>query len=147
MADDLESNWQQPYKMVLVLSSCVMDRQDHHKEKLWLFTILYDDRSTSDLTFGYPESDMASGIAGTNAELIGFQAKALAKHWQHVEEMRRQISQRKHEWLKYEKENWHTIEDLDFQLGSLVLIWSAEVESSLDKKIKPRYMGPMVVIS
>ena len=72
----------------------------------------------------------------------------MAKHWQHVEEMRRWISQRKLEWLlKYEKENQHTIKDLDFQLGSLVLIWNTEVESSLDKKIKPRYMGPMVVIS
>ena len=72
----------------------------------------------------------------------------MAKHWQHVEEMRRRISQRKHEWLlKYEKENRHTIKDLDFQLGSLVLIRNTEVESSLDKKMKPRYMGPMVVIS
>ena len=72
----------------------------------------------------------------------------MAKHQQHVEEMRRQISQRKQEWLlRYEKENWHTIKDLNFQPGSLVLIWNTEVESLLDKKIKPRYMGPMVVIS
>ena len=68
MADDLESNWWQPYKMVLVLLSCVMGRQDHHKEKLWLFTILYDNRSTSDFTFGYPGSDMASGIAENAVE-------------------------------------------------------------------------------
>ena len=84
----------------------------------------------------------------TTAELIGFQAKALAKHRQHVEEMRRQISQRKRKWLlKYTKENWHTIKDLNSQPGSLVLIWNTEVESLLDKKMKPRYMGPMVVIS
>ena len=82
------------------------------------------------------------------AKLIGFRAKALAKHQQHVEEMRRQISQRKREWLlKYEKKNQHTIKDLDSQLGSLVLIRNTEVESLLDKKMKPRYMGPMVVIS
>ena len=62
--------------------------------------------------------------------------------------MRRWITQRKHEWLlKYEKENWHTIKDLNFQPESLVMIWNTEVESLLDKKIKPRYMGPMVVIS
>ena len=86
----------------------------------------------------------------TTAKSIGFQAKALEKHWQHVEEMRRWIShsQRKHEWLlKYEKENQHTIIVLNFQPGSLVLIWNTEVESLLDKKMKPRYMGPMVVIS
>ena len=72
----------------------------------------------------------------------------MAKHWQYVEEIRRRISQRKCEWLlKYEKKNWHTIKDLDFQPGSLVLIQNTEVESLLDKKMKPRYMGPMVVIS
>ena len=46
-----------------------------------------------------------------------------------------------------EKENQHTIKDLNFQPESLVLIWNTEVESLLDKKMKPRYMGPMVVIS
>ena len=54
--------------MILVLLSCVMGRQDHHKEKLQLSTALYDNRSTSDLTFGYTGSDMASGIAGTNVD-------------------------------------------------------------------------------
>ena len=84
----------------------------------------------------------------TTAELIAFQAKALAKHQQHIGEMRRWLSQRKCKWLlKYEKENWHTIKDLNFQLGSLVVIQNTEVKSLLDKKMKPRYMGPMVVIS
>ena len=36
-----------PTKMVLVLLSCVMGRQDYHKEELWLFTVLYDYRSAS----------------------------------------------------------------------------------------------------
>ena len=49
--------------MVLVLLSSVMGRQNHHEEKLWLFTVLYDNRSASNFTFGYPGSDMASGIA------------------------------------------------------------------------------------
>ena len=72
----------------------------------------------------------------------------MAKHHQHVEEMRLWINQRKHKWLlKYEKENWHTIKDLNFQPGDLVLIQNTEVESSLDKKMKPGYMGPMIVIS
>src|ERR1700678_3721973 len=62
--------------------------------------------------------------------------------------MRRRVDTRKREWLlKYEKENWHTIKDLNFQSGDLVLVRNTEVESSLDKKIKPRYMGPMIVIS
>ena len=54
--------------MVLVLLSCVMGRQDYHKEELWLFTVLHDYRSASDLAFGYPGSDMVGGIAGTNVD-------------------------------------------------------------------------------
>jgi len=47
------------------------------------------------------------------AELIGYRAKALAKHRQHVIEMRKYIDQRKKEWLvKYEKDNKSTIKDL-----------------------------------
>src|SRR5271168_1032182 len=67
----------------------------------------------------------------STAELIGFRAKALAKHNQHVAEMRRKISKDKMEWLKkYERENQHTIKDLSFKSGDLVLVRNTEVESS-----------------
>lgn len=83
----------------------------------------------------------------TTAELIGFRAKALAKHRQHVMEMRARVDKRKREWLaRYEKEYRATIKDLTFRPGDLVLVRNTEVESSLDKKMKPRYTGPMVVI-
>ena len=86
----------------------------------------------------------------TTAELliIGFRAKALAKHRQHVMEMRNRIDQGKREWLaKYEREHKSTIKDWAFKPGDLVLVRNTEIESSLDKKMKPRYNGPMVVVS
>jgi len=84
----------------------------------------------------------------STAELIGLRARALAKHRQHVEEMRNRVDVRKREWLlRYEKENQHTIKELKFLPGDLVLVRNTEIESSLDKKMKPRYMGPMIVIS
>ena len=84
----------------------------------------------------------------TTAELIGYRAKALAKHRQHVIEMRKRIDQSKQEWLaRYEKENKATIKDLNFKPGDLVLVRNTEIESSLDKKMKARYNGPMIVIS
>ena len=71
----------------------------------------------------------------STAELIGYRAQALAKHRQHVIEMRTRIDKRKREWLiKYEKDYNMTIKDLMFQAGDLVLIRNTEVESSLDKK-------------
>ena len=62
--------------------------------------------------------------------------------------MRRRIDQRKGEWLaKYEKDNKSTIKNWDFKPGDLVLVRNTEIESSLDKKMKARYNGPMIVIS
>ena len=84
----------------------------------------------------------------STAELIGYRAKALAKHRQHVMEMRKRIDQGKREWLaRYEKDNKSTVKDLDFKPGDLVLVRNTEIESSLDKKMKARYNGPMIVIS
>src|SRR5277367_1760875 len=83
----------------------------------------------------------------STAELIGFRARALAKHRQHVADMRERITQQKKEWLlKYEREHCHTIKDLVFKCGDLVLVQNTEIESSLDKKMKPRYNGPMIVV-
>ena len=84
----------------------------------------------------------------TMEELIGYRAQALAKHRQHVIDMRRRIDQGKREWLaKYEKDNKSTIKNWDFKPGDLVLVRNTEIESSLDKKMKARYNGPMIVIS
>src|SRR5271169_1013421 len=84
----------------------------------------------------------------STAEMIGFRARALAKHRQHVEQMRQRIDEGKRQWLaKYEKEHRATIKALDFKPGDLVLVRNTEIESSLDKKMKARYNGPMIVIS
>jgi hypothetical protein len=62
--------------------------------------------------------------------------------------MRKCIDQRKREWLaKYEKDNKSTIKNLNFKPGDLVLVRNTEIEASLDKKMKARYNGPMIVIS
>jgi hypothetical protein len=91
--------------------------------------------------------DLPDRILSTS-ELIGYRARALAKHRQHVTEMRKRIDQGKREWLaKYEKDNKSTIKDLDFKPGDLVLVRNTEIESSLDKKMKLRYNGPMIVVS
>ena len=99
-----------------------------HKWFWFFFHILWADRITIRKYFGCSPFFMTTGahpilpldiqeatwlveLPGTilsTAELIGFRAKALAKHRQHVEEMRKRIDQRKREWLlKYERENRH----------------------------------------
>ena len=57
------------------------------------------------------------------------------------------VDKTKKEWLeRYERDNKISIKDFTFQPGDLVLVRNSEVESLLDKKMKPRYLGPMIVI-
>ena len=84
----------------------------------------------------------------TTKELIGFRAKALAKHKEHVDEMRARVSKTKRQALKkFEEKHSAKIRDYHFKPGALVLVRNTAIESSLDKKMKPRYMGPMIVIA
>jgi hypothetical protein len=83
----------------------------------------------------------------STTELIGYRARALAKHSQHVDEMRERVSKEKRlRLLKYAEDHRAVIKDLDFAPGSLVLIRNTDVESSLDRKMKARYFGPMIVL-
>lgn len=83
----------------------------------------------------------------TTEMLIGFRAKALAKHRQHVDAMRERVDTHKMDAvLRYEEEHQNTIKDYNFIPGDLVLVRNTLVEKSLNKKMKPRYNGPMVVV-
>jgi ABC-type Fe2+-enterobactin transport system substrate-binding protein len=81
-------------------------------------------------------------------ELIGMRARALAKHQIHVEQMRHHISVEKLKRLRcYEFDNKAVIKDFHFKPGDLVIVRNTAIESSLDKKMKPRHNGPMIVIA
>lgn len=83
----------------------------------------------------------------TTAELVGLRAKALAKHSQHVDEMRARVSAEKLAAVRrYERVHKDTIKDYDFKPGDLILIRNTTVEKSLNSKMEPRYLGPMVVV-
>ncbi|KAJ7146719.1 hypothetical protein C8R44DRAFT_601024 [Mycena epipterygia] len=47
---------------------------------------------------------------------------------------------------KYEKYHEGSIVNYDFQPGRLVLVRYTKVEKSLNSKMEPRYLGPMIVI-
>jgi hypothetical protein len=83
----------------------------------------------------------------TTEELIGFRAQALAKHQTHVELMRKRVSKEKLDAVRrYEMTYSGTIKDFHFEPGDLVLIRNTVVEKSLNTKMAPRYLGPMIVI-
>jgi hypothetical protein len=53
-------------------------------------------------------------------------------------------------WLKaarrFEQQHLCTLKDFDFQSGSLVLMCNTQIEKSLNKKMRARYIGPLIVV-
>lgn len=83
----------------------------------------------------------------SDEDLIAFRAQALAKHKVHIDAMRKRINDQKYEaLLRYEKDYKSVITEYSFKPGDLVLVRNTAVEQSLDRKMKPRYLGPMIVI-
>lgn len=84
----------------------------------------------------------------TTEDLIASRARALAKHRELVENMRKRVSEEKRKRVaQYEKDHEATIRDYQFKRGDLVLLRNTAIEKSLDKKMKARYLGPLVVVS
>jgi len=49
--------------------------------------------------------------------------------------------------ITFKKKHFHTIHDFDFKWNDLVLMQNTKIEYTLNKKMKPRYDGPFIVIS
>jgi hypothetical protein len=80
-------------------------------------------------------------------ELIGFRAQALSKHRTFVQNMIERIDENKRKELRrFEEKHRHVIKDWDFKPGTLVQVRNSTIEKNLDRKMYPRYLGPMVVI-
>ncbi|KAG6899635.1 hypothetical protein C0993_008448 [Termitomyces sp. T159_Od127] len=83
----------------------------------------------------------------TTEELIGY-ARALAKHYQDVEEMRKHVGKDKLQWaLKFADKYKHSIKDYNFKPLDLVLFKNMIIKSSFSAKMLPQFHGPMVVIA
>jgi hypothetical protein len=48
---------------------------------------------------------------------------------------------------RFEQEHLRTLKDFNFQCGSLVLMRNTQIEKSLNKKMRARYIGPLIVVS
>jgi len=49
--------------------------------------------------------------------------------------------------IAFKKKYFHTIHNFDFKRNDLVLMRNTKIEYALNKKMKPRYDGPFIVIS
>jgi hypothetical protein len=84
----------------------------------------------------------------STTELISRRAIALQKRREHLADLHSKVhSARLKAAVRFEKEHSHTIRDYDFKTGDLVLIRNTAIEKALNRKMRARYLGPLIVIS
>jgi hypothetical protein len=83
----------------------------------------------------------------SSTDLISHQAITLQKCSANVNTLYSKVYQA---WLKaahrFEQQHLRTLKDFDFQHGSLVLMRNTQIEKSLNKKMRARYIGPLIVV-
>ena len=81
------------------------------------------------------------------AELLAIRARQLLKRPGDLARAKELVLKARFTSIKaFEDLYKNTIKDFDFAPGNLVLIRNSKIEMELDKKAKPRYLGPYVVI-
>src|SRR5271168_2268162 len=84
----------------------------------------------------------------SSTELIIRRAITLQKRRDQLSALREKVYEaRVQAAVRFEKEHSHTIKQFDFKLGDLVLVRNTAIEKALNRKMRPRYLGPLIVIS
>ena len=84
----------------------------------------------------------------STTDLITRQAIALQKRFSHLSKLHLKVYEaRIKAAVRFEEEHANTIKDYNFSLGDLVLIHHTAIEKSLNRKMRPHYLGPLIVIS
>jgi len=84
----------------------------------------------------------------STTDLIARRAIALQKRGEDLQRIHSKVWQaRLNAAIRFEKEHAATIKNYDFKLGDLVLERHTKIEKALNTKMRPRYLGPLIVIS
>ena len=122
---------------VTILKSCGLSPyyMVHGVEPLFPFDI-------TEATFlvSLPEQEAFSAT-----DLVTWRARQLQKRVDDLAGMEEKILKARYRSAK-EFEDSHRIKDFDFAVGSLVLVRNSRVEVELNRKTKPRYLGPMIIL-
>src|SRR5882724_11630747 len=79
-------------------------------------------------------------------DLIVYCTQQLQKCLEDLLESEIVLKARKQSAAEFMKHFSTTIQDYDFPVGSLVLVRNSHIEKELNRKTKPRFLGPMVVV-
>jgi hypothetical protein len=84
----------------------------------------------------------------STTDLIARRAIALQKRESDLAALHRKVLKaRLRAAVLFERRYAKTICDFNFKKGDLVLMRNTQIEYSLNKKMKPRYLGPLIIIS
>jgi hypothetical protein len=84
----------------------------------------------------------------TTTDLIARRAITLQKRRDQLAELHSLVYQAGlYAPIRFERERANTIHDFNFQRGDLVLMRNTAIEKSLNRKMRNRYLGPLIVIS
>jgi hypothetical protein len=84
----------------------------------------------------------------STTQLIARRAQQLQKRREDVEKLRSKVYEARLDAARrFEREHHTVIKDFDFNKGSLVLVRNTAIEKALNRKMRPRYIGPYVVLA
>jgi hypothetical protein len=83
----------------------------------------------------------------TTAELLALRARQLQKREEDLDDLVKRVVKARFASAKdFERRHASTIKDFNFGKGDLVLVRNSRIEMSWDRKAKPRWFGPMIVV-
>lgn len=81
----------------------------------------------------------------STTDLIARRAMALQKRGEDLARIHSKVFQaRRNAAIRFEKEHAATLKDYNFSLGDLVLLRNTAIEKALNRKMRPRYLGPLI---
>ena len=83
----------------------------------------------------------------STTELLALHGRQLMKYEEDLELMGQCVLQAPFLSMKdFEQRFMHTIKDFKFKAENLVLVCNTSIEQEVSRKLKPQYLGPMVVV-
>src|SRR5271168_970463 len=127
----------------------ILGRKSYYPPKDGMLTLLCHDRDSSPVDIAeanYLLPALDSPISST--KLIIRRAITLQKRREQLSALREKVYEARIQAAdRFEKEHLHTIKQFDLRLGDLVLVRNTAIEKALNRKMRPRYLGPLIVIS
>jgi len=81
----------------------------------------------------------------STTDLIAWRARQLQKRAEDIRDMEEKVLKARYASIKHFAAS-HKITDHDFEPGAFILVRNSRVEAELNWKMKPHYLGPMIVL-